>query len=239
MMAVSRFLSVVAATAALAIPLACAHASGGGSMGGGAVGGGGGVPESRRSPEQAAKSAYNDGVRLVHKADESSEDAAKATDAGKQKKYAEKAAKLYDKAKDSFIEAVGADGSLYQAWNYIGYTRRKLGDYSGALQAYDRALALNPGYSEAIEYRGHAYLGLNRLGDAKEAYLTLWSQNRELAAKLLGAMQDWVAKAAPGGNLDAAQIDSFKQWVAERTQVAAQTASLSPPGHGGSTSSWN
>ena len=63
---------------------------------------------------------------------------------------------------------------MYQAWNYVGYTNRKLGNYDDALAAYDRALSSSsPDYAEAIEYRGHAYLGLNRLSEAKEAYLAL------------------------------------------------------------------
>ena len=53
---------------------------------------------------------------------------------------------------------------------------------------------LKPGYPEAIEYRGHAYLGLNRLSEAKEAYLALFGGNRKLAAQLLAAMQEWVGE---------------------------------------------
>ena len=34
---------------------------------------------------------------------------------------------------------------------------------------YDEALRLSPAYNEAIEYRGEAYLGLNRIEDAKAA----------------------------------------------------------------------
>ncbi len=87
---------------------------------------------------------------------------------------------------------------MHEAWNYLGYTHRKLGDYQAALTAYDRALNLKPGYPEAIEYRGHAYLGLNRLEDAKQAYLTLFAGNRQLAAQLLAAHAGtgWVSIAA-------------------------------------------
>ena len=83
---------------------------------------------------------------------------------------------------------------MYEAWNYVGYTNRKLGNYEAALTAYDRALTLKPDYPEAIEYRGHAYLGLNRLDDAKQAYLTLFGSNRKLAAQLLAGMQAWVGE---------------------------------------------
>ena len=56
---------------------------------------------------------------------------------------------------------------MAEAWNYIGYCRRQTGDYGGALGAYDEALRLKPGFPEAIEYRGHAYLGLGRVDDSK------------------------------------------------------------------------
>ena len=84
--------------------------------------------------------------------------------------------------------------SNYQAWNYVGYASRKVGKYENALAAYDRALSLKPDYAEAIEYRGHAYLGLNRLSEAKAAYLALFAGNRQLAATLLTAMQAWVGE---------------------------------------------
>jgi hypothetical protein len=35
---------------------------------------------------------------------------------------------------------------------------------------------------------------LNRLDDAKQAYLTLFAGNRKLAAQLLAAMQSWVGE---------------------------------------------
>jgi tetratricopeptide (TPR) repeat protein len=126
---------------------------------------------------------------------------------------------------------VQLDPQRYEAWNYVGYTSRKLGHYDDALSAYDRALALKPGYPDAIEYRGEAYLGVNRLDDAKQAYLDLFAGNRALADKLLTAMKGWVAaqRAAPAGD-QAASVDELDQWIQERTQIAAQTAALTRAG---------
>ena len=145
-----------------------------------------------KSPETEALNAYNSGVRLVEKADELSADAARQTDASKQKKALDKARKNYSTALRKFAQAIELQSGMYTAWNYLGYSQRKLGNYPDALLAYDRALSLKPGYAEAIEYRGHAYLGLNRLSEAKEAYLALYAGNRKLAASLLAAMQEWV-----------------------------------------------
>jgi len=39
---------------------------------------------------------------------------------------------------------------MYQAWNYIGFANRHLGNYDAALSAYAKALEINPAYPEAI-----------------------------------------------------------------------------------------
>lgn len=182
------------------------------------------------SPEEQARSAYNAGVKSVEKADELAADAARQTDAKKQAKMQAKSKDAYESALKKFSKAVEAKPNMFEAWNYVGYTNRKLGNYEIALQAYDRALALKPGYPEAIEYRGHAYLGLNRLSEAKEAYLTLYSNNRKLAAQLLTGMQEWIGAHRDGGNMDAATVDSFSAWVSERSSIAAKTAGLTREG---------
>ena len=146
------------------------------------------------TPEEQARNDYNAGVRLVEKADELAADAARQTDERKKAKARSKAEQTYSTAMKKFANATQLQPSNYQAWNYVGYTNRKLGKYDAALAAYDRALKLKPDYAEAIEYRGHAYLGLNRLSEAKEAYLALFAGNRQLAATLLTAMQEWVGQ---------------------------------------------
>ena len=119
---------------------------------------------------------------------------------------------------------------MHEAWNYVGYTQRKLGNFDAALTAYERALALKPGYAEAIEYRGHAYLGLDRLGEAKEAYLSLYSGNRVLADKLLAAMREWIGAKRGAAGVDPASVDAFASWVDERGASARQTAGLTRAG---------
>lgn len=219
-----RTLSLIIATLVIAGP---SFGAGGGSM----PSGGGMSNMSARepaSPEDQARDQYNGGVRLVEKADEQLADASHQADAKKQKKLNDKAASNYASALKKFSRATELQPPMYQAWNYVGYTNRRLGQYEAALVAYDRALQLKPDYAEAIEYRGHAYLGLDRLDEAKAAYLKLYSGNRKLAAQLLTGMQEWVAahRTNPGG-LD---VDSFAAWVNERGTIAAQTASLTREG---------
>lgn len=181
------------------------------------------------SPQQKARDAYNDGVRDVKKADKAQEAALQASDAGKKDKALHEAHDAYAAGLEKFKLAVAQDGSLAEAWNYLGYTSRKLGNYDDALAAYGRAITLKPGYPDALEYRGEAYLGLNRLTDAQQSYLDLYAGNRALAGKLLGAMKSWSA-AQRTGSTATANLDEFDKWIQEREQIAAQTAALTRAG---------
>lgn len=200
--------------------------AGGGSMPSG------GMPsmETRapRTPEDQARDQYNGGVRLVEKADGLIADASHQADEKKQAKARTKAEQAYANAQKKFARATELHPSMYQAWNYLGYTNRKIGNYEAALTAYDRALRLKPDYAEAIEYRGHAYLGLNRLSEAKDAYLALYSSNRKLAAQLLAGMQEWIGTHRENaGGLD---VEAFASWVNERSAIASKTAGLTREG---------
>ena len=184
-----------------------------------------------RSPELQARMVYNNGVRAIEKGDDLLADAARQTDERKQKKTRAKAQQAYSTALRKFSQAIELQPGMYEAWNYLGYSQRKLGRYQDALTAYDKTLSLKPGYAEAIEYRGHAYLGLDRLSEAKEAYLTLFSSNRKLAGTLLAAMQEWVgAHRNNAAGVDGAMLESFASWVKERSTIAGQTVGLTREG---------
>lgn len=213
---------MVAALAASA-PAGAAFAHGSGSTGGGT----GSFSSQPRTPEDGAKAAYNNGVRTLKKAQEYEADAAKASNPQKSAKALEKAQQCYSKALGEFIDAVSQQPGMYQAWNYIGFANRHLGNYDAALPAYAKALELNPAYPEAVEYRGEAYLGLNKLEEAKDAYMTLFRDSRSLADELMAAMRKWAdsrRKDAQGLAPDA--VEAFSKWVEERSGIAAQTASL-------------
>jgi tetratricopeptide (TPR) repeat protein len=206
--------------------LSAAHANGGGAMP---------MPPPSMprvaGPEQQARELYNDGVGYVRKADRADLEAAHASDSGRKERDMRESHDRYASALGKFEQAVQLDPQRYEAWNYVGYTSRKLGHYDDALAAYDKALSLKPGYPDAIEYRGEAYLAVNRLDDARQAYLDLFAGNRKLADKLLSAMKDWVAaqRAAPAAD-HAASVEELDKWIQERTQIAAQTAALTRAG---------
>jgi tetratricopeptide (TPR) repeat protein len=185
---------------------------------------------SSRTPEQEAAEYYNDGVAYREKADKLEKESAVENDAARKAKLLEKSKGLHDSSIKKFMKAVGKDPKMFQAWGGLGYAYRKTGNYPVALEAYDRALALEKSYTPAIEYRAEAYLGLNRLAEVKSAYMTLFSTDRTRADELASAMEKWVEQrqADPGG-VDAATAEDFGKWVAERKQLASQTTSLKDP----------
>jgi tetratricopeptide (TPR) repeat protein len=176
-----------------------------------------------------AQAALDAGLAAVKEAEglETGEGAA----AGKKLSAAAKAS--YTKARAKFEEATKADPNLAQAWNGLGYSSRKLGNYKAALTAYDKAIELRAGYPEATEYRGEAYLALNRIEDAKQAYLDLFAANRPLADKLLASMKQWIASSGR----KKADVEDLQEFVDEREKIAAQvSASLTRES---ATQGWN
>jgi tetratricopeptide (TPR) repeat protein len=186
------------------------------------------VPEA--TPQQLAAAAYNEGLELRDRAWKLEEEAAAAS-GEKAAKKAKRAQKAFNQAIERFRAAVEGDPELFQAHSSLGYALRKTGRYEEALAAYDRALAIAPSYVEAIEYRGEAYLGLDRIEEAKGAYMQLFEMDRERAAELMTAMKRWVEqRRGDAGGLSEETIESFATWVEERSDLAAQVGTLASVG---------
>lgn len=187
--------------------------------------GGSSVPTT--DPADQAAEAYNTGIQHRDKAWDLESQSETAPDADQRSKLEAKARKEYGKAIRAFRSATESDPNMHQAFSSLGYALRKTGDYEASLAAYNQALALEPGYAEAIEYRAEAFLGLNRLEEVKGAYMELFRDDRERADELMVAMQKWVdqRRADPQG-LGTEAIEEFSLWVEERSQVAGNTAGL-------------
>src|SRR6202140_694464 len=187
------------------------------------------MQQQQRSPHDQAVDYYNnaehriDGLAKLH--DEMK--AAAATDPQKATKLQGKLAKGLENAAADLERAVKNDPQLFQAWSELGFTYRKMGKFKESLEAYERALQISPDYTPALEYRAEAYLGLNRLDDAKKTYTELFSGDRPKADALLISMKSFVAarRADPAG-LDAAQLDAFGKWVEQREVIHNQTVAL-------------
>lgn len=157
--------------------------------------------------EQRAIEVYNEGYKYIQRADEAS----KATD----EKAMKEAQKAYQAALKKFNAAVKLDPSMHEAFTYIGYANRKLGNYPASLTAYQQALKINAEYPPAIEYQGEAFLGVNRIDDAKTNYLRLYALDRPQAHKLLRAINQWTEtnSTQPPANID---VTALRAWVTER-----------------------
>src|SRR5258708_13297789 len=108
------FLGIFVFTAAFALaPVGAALAHGGGSSSGPS----GMVTATPRGGGDAAKSAYNAGVRNIKKAQDYDAEAPKASSPKKPPKAHNQAQKAYHDSIGSFIDAGGADPKMYEAWN--------------------------------------------------------------------------------------------------------------------------
>jgi tetratricopeptide (TPR) repeat protein len=152
---------------------------------------------------------------------------AAAAEGAEADKLLKKAQKEFERAVKFQRNAVTANPRMHQAHSSLGYALRKTGDYDASIAAYDRALAISPGYTEAIEYRAEAYLALNRLEDAKQAYMVLIQNDQARADELMSAMKKWLAQNEAGSNaVSASDLEAFASWVEERADIAGQAAML-------------
>ncbi len=210
--------------AAVALSQAGAGASGGSVPSAPSMPAGGSMPTI--SPEEMAKQVYNSGIEHKDKGLKLELKAA-SEQAKDQQKTLAKAKSEYEKSLKDFKRAADLSPELYQAYNGMGFAYRKTGDYTKALEMYDKALKLAPGFPDAIEYRGEAYLGLNRVDDAKQAYMELFASDRKQADLLMTAMTEWIVKRhADSAGVDPAALAAFESWVKERSTLAGQTASM-------------
>jgi tetratricopeptide (TPR) repeat protein len=218
-----RAVNAIALISLIAAPVIASGSSGGGM-------GSAPMPSmQQKSPHDQAVDYYNNAERRIDGLTRTHDEmkAAAATDPQKAAKLQARLAKGLENAAADLERAVKNDPGLFQAWSELGFTYRKMGRYKESLEAYDKALQISPDYTPALEYRAEAYLGLNRLDEAKKTYTDLFSGDRPKADALLLSMKSYVAarRADPAG-LDAAQLDTFGKWVDQREIIHNQTVAL-------------
>jgi Flp pilus assembly protein TadD len=74
----------------------------------------------------------------------------------------------YKKAIKLLSKVVAAKPTNADAWNYLGFSNRKLKKFDLALSAYQKALAIDPNHRGANEYLGELYLQTDNLAKARE-----------------------------------------------------------------------
>ena len=65
-------------------------------------------------------------------------------------------------------KVVAAKPKDADAWNYIGFSNRKLKRFDKALNAYQKALSIDPDHRGANEYLGELYLQTDDLANARK-----------------------------------------------------------------------
>lgn len=179
-----------------------------------------------KSPAEMARETYNSGIEHKDKAKKLETEFASQMfrNAKDQEKAEGKIKDEYTKALKDFKKAADQDPTLYQAYNGMGFTLRKTGEPVKALEMYDKALQMAPGFPDAMEYRGEAYLALGRVEDAKQSYLKLFASDRTQADVLMKAMTSWVAKPTAGA--DPAAVAALDAWIKERAKIATVTSDM-------------
>lgn len=76
--------------------------------------------------------------------------------------------KEYKKAIVELNKILAEKPNHADAWNLLGFSARKSGDFKTAKTAYTKALSINPKHTRAMEYMGEMYLSLNQPAKAEE-----------------------------------------------------------------------
>jgi tetratricopeptide (TPR) repeat protein len=183
-------------------------------------------PKTPEKSEKEAKKYFTAGMKSLNKARGYEDELAKAPNEDKRASLRDKADDAYNRALDQFTEAVRNDNTMVDAWTNVGYAQLKLGAYNESVDVYSHVLGVKPDLEEVVERRAEGYVALDRLDDAKAAYMELYNHSRPLADELMVKMHAWLEghRAAPNG-MRAGDIDAFGKWLAERDGIAKQSAS--------------
>ncbi len=128
----------------LALAAATAMAAGGGNGGSsGGIGGGTGGGALTINNDPSAEAEYAQAQAAIAQSD-------------------------YEAAIGHLDKVLAAQPNNPDVLNLMGFSKRKLGNQSEALQYYDRALSLQPNHIGANEYLGELYLELKNVTKAQE-----------------------------------------------------------------------
>ena len=109
------------------------------------------------SSNSSSSSNYDKAVKLI-----------KSAKKYEQKERVDKAKKNYEKAQKLLIKSNNKNPNNADTLNYLGFTTRKLGDFSNGEKYYLQGLAIEPKHIGINEYLGELYVQTNRIELAKK-----------------------------------------------------------------------
>ena len=118
------------------------------------------------SSSSSSSSNYDKAVKLI-----------KSAKKYEKKDKVNKAKKNYEKAQELLIKSNVKDPNNADILNYLGFTTRKLGDFSNGEKYYLQGLAIEPTHIGINEYLGELYVATNRVELAKERLKVLENCN--------------------------------------------------------------
>ena len=193
----------------------------------GSGGGGGSLNPSTTAadltPEEQSERALMQGIKYRDRGLKHEAKAAQAKTEKRRAKSLRRAEKAFAKALEQQKLALKLNPNDPRVANELGYAYRKTGDFRKAIGAYNLALDLDPSFHRATEYRGQAFLALGLLDMTKQAYMTLFKHDLELAGELMQAIEDWAAERTDLTEEETA----FVAWSLERKALATTATKLS------------
>ncbi len=112
-------------------------------------------------------------------------------------------AKNYQAAIAELETIVAKDAKNADAYNLLGFSNRKLKNYTVAEQYYNRALELDPKHKGAMEYLGELYVETGRMDEANQMLSRLdnacflsCSEYKQLKSVIEGKAQGLEAKSS-------------------------------------------
>ena len=107
---------------------------------------------------------------------------------------AQDSAQLTDKGYSSYRQAAEKNRSNLRALNLLGEVLALSAQPRKAIGAFNFALQINPKYYPAWLARARVLLAMGMLNDVKMSYLVLARNEPAMAAELMAAIDDWMAK---------------------------------------------
>ena len=123
-----------------------------------------------------SKNTASKGVKAATKFDIGEKWISKAKKFEKKNKI-DKANKAYEKAIKSLLESNAQNPSDPDTLNLLGFSHRKIGDYSNAEIYYAMGLEIDPKHVGINEYMGELFVATNRMDEAKKRLAVLENCN--------------------------------------------------------------